>query len=74
MPAKPLREDDYPVTFTEAQWAALQRAFPDGVCDYAKPGVEQHGATPWLTYQDAKGDVVYGGRPMGPAPVSKPVR
>ena len=39
---KPLRRDDYPVTFTDAEWAQLQNAFPGGVCDYSKPGVEQH--------------------------------
>jgi hypothetical protein len=71
---KPLRKDDYPVAFTDAQWTALQKTFPKGVCDYSKPGVSQHGATPWLTYQDAQGNVVYGGKTMGPAPASKPVR
>ena len=71
---KPLRRDDYPVTFTDAQWAALQKAFPTGVCDYSKPGVDQHGATAWLTYQNAEGAVVYGGKPLGPAPGSTPGR
>ena len=54
----------------DAQWKELQGAFPGGVCDYSKPGVSQHGATAWLTYQDAKGRAIYGGRPLGPAPVS----
>jgi hypothetical protein len=70
---EPLVRDDYPVTFTDAQWAALKQAFPTGVCNYGKPGVSQRGATPWLTYQDQAGRVVYGGRPLGPAPVSTPV-
>ena len=69
---KPLRRDDYSVTFTDTQWAALQKAFPQGVCDYSKPGVGFKGATTWLTYQDAKGNVVYGGKPLGPVPVSSP--
>jgi hypothetical protein len=69
---KPLVRADYPVTFTDAQWAALQKTFPTGVCNYEKPGVAQQGATPWLTYQDQAGSVVYGGRPLGPAPVSSP--
>ena len=59
-----------PTTFTSSQWSALKTAFPHGVCDYSKPGVLQHGATPWLTYQDAGGRVVYGGRPLGAAPAS----
>ena len=67
---KPLRRDDYVLPFTDAQWTALRAAFPTGVCDYTRPGVAQHGATGWLTYQDARGGVVYGGRPLGPEPVS----
>ena len=70
---KALVRDDYPVTFTDAQWAALKKTFPTGVCDYGKAGVSQRGAAPWLTYQDPAGHVVYGGRPLGPAPVSTPV-
>ena len=38
---KPLRQSDYAVTFTAAQWARLQAAFPSGVCDWSKPGHEQ---------------------------------
>jgi hypothetical protein len=69
---KPLRRDDYPVTFTDAQWTALQKSFPGGVCDYSRPGVHQHGAVAWLTYQDGKGHVVYGGKPLGAPPTSRP--
>ncbi len=71
---KPLRRDDYPVRFTDAQWAALKKAFPGGVCDYSRPGVDQRGAIAWLSYQDARGNVVYGGRPLGPPPTSVPFR
>jgi hypothetical protein len=67
---KPLNPADYPVTFTPAQWQELQQAFPDGVCDYGRPGVNQQPTVPWLTYQDPAGGVIYGGRPMGPAPAS----
>jgi hypothetical protein len=70
---KPLRKDDYPVSFSDDQWARLQKAFPRGVCDYSKPGVNQQGATGWLTFQDANGKVVYGGTPLGPAPASRPI-
>ena len=68
---KPLVTDDYPVEFTADEWAALQQAFPTGVCNYNVRGVKQHGTTPWLTYQNGSGAVAYGGRPLGPAPVSK---
>jgi hypothetical protein len=62
------------VTFTDEQWARLQKAFPTGVCDWSKPGVEQRGALAWQTYQDANGGVIYGGTPLPPAPVSVPLR
>ncbi len=69
---KPLRHNDYPVAFTGAEWAELQQAFPTGVCDFSHPGVHQQSTIPWLTYQDARGGVIYGGQPLGPAPVSRP--
>jgi Tannase-like family of unknown function (DUF6351) len=67
---KPLRRTDFlpSVQFTDADWAQLQQAFPSGVCDWSKPGVDQRGTIPWQTYQDASGHVIYGGRPLGPAP------
>jgi hypothetical protein len=73
---KPLDRSSYGgVTFTDAQWAQLQATFPDGVCDWSKPGVGQEQPNlSWLTYQDKQGNVIYGGRPMGPAPHSKPLR
>ena len=64
---KPLRRSDYyPVEFTPDQWARLEKTFPDGVCDWSRPGVDQTGAIPWLTYKR-----VVGGRPLGPAPRSR---
>jgi hypothetical protein len=71
---KPLDRASYGTTFSDAQWAALQQAFPHGVCDWSRPGVGQQANVPWLAYQDAAGHVVYGGRPMAPAPRSEPVR
>jgi hypothetical protein len=72
---RPLARDDYaPVSFTDAEWAQLELAFPTGVCDYSRKGVAQRGAIPWLTYQDAKGRVIYGGKPLGKPPRSKRIR
>lgn len=73
----PIEDHDYAgqsfeEVFTPEQQEALKSAFPDGVCDYSKPGKAFQAAVPWLTYQDAGGDVIYGGEPMGPAPVSVP--
>jgi hypothetical protein len=68
---KPLRKDDYNVTFTDAQWSRLAKVFKNGVCDFGRPGVAQRGAIAWMTYQDAHGHVIYGGTPMGAAPRSR---
>lgn len=62
----PLDRASYDVTFTDAQFAQLQQAFPTGVCDYGKPSVAKQDAVTWLAY-----DVV-GGRELGAAPVSVP--
>jgi hypothetical protein len=68
---RPLNRADYrPVSFTDAQWAELQRAFPTGVCDWSRPGVDQRPTVAWLTYLDAHGRAIYGGRPLGPPPQS----
>ena len=72
---KPLRRSDYyPAEFSDEQWARLEAAFPTGVCDFSRPGIDQRGAIGWLTYQDADGDVIYGGRPLGPEPRSRRLR
>jgi hypothetical protein len=64
----PLKRTAYSVTFTDAQWAALQKVFPTGVCDYKKASVGFQETKTWQAY-----DVV-GGRPLGAAPVSVPFR
>jgi len=72
---KPLRRQDYyPIEFSDDQWQQLENAFPSGVCDWSRPGVDQTGAVPWRTYQDAHGNVIYGGRPLGRAPRSQALR
>ena len=62
----------YDEVFTAPQQAALEATFPDGVCDYSEPGNGFQAAVTWLRYQDADGSVIYGGAPMGPAPMSVP--
>ena len=53
---RPLRREDYaPVVFTDAQFAKLRTAFPEGVCDYTKPGVDRTPTVPWLSYADGPG-------------------
>lgn len=51
--------------FTDDQKARLAAVFPDGVCDWDKPGVGQVPVTPWLSFAAGPG-----GRPLGTAPVS----
>jgi len=68
---RPLVRSDYDfllVPLTDAEWATLQTVFPGGVCDYSKPGRGQQQAQTWLTYSDASGKVVYGGRNLPGVP------
>ena len=63
-----LDRHDYAVTFTDAQWAALEQAFPDGVCNWKeKPVGWKNHSTPWLTYEAGPG-----GKKLGHAPESHP--
>jgi hypothetical protein len=72
---KPLDRADYEgVEFTDDQWARMQAIFPEGVCDFTKPGVGRQPTSVWQTYQDARGRVIYGGKPLGPAPRSKQLK
>ncbi|HEX4703688.1 MAG TPA: DUF6351 family protein [Pseudonocardiaceae bacterium] len=52
----PLNFADYrPITFTAAEKAQLRATFPNGVCDYDRPGVgQQHPISTWLSYGDER--------------------
>jgi hypothetical protein len=64
---KPIDPADYaPATFTAAQLARLQATFPNGVCDWSRPGVGQQDAISPLTFAAGPGGV-----PLPPAPVSE---
>ena len=61
---KPLISADYaPLVFTPAQWARLQATFPDGVCDWDKPGVGQVRARSPRDYTDGPGGERLGDEP-----------
>jgi uncharacterized tannase-like protein DUF6351 len=48
---QPVNWASYPVAFTPAEKAELERAFPHGVCDYSEPGPdEEPPAGTWLNY------------------------
>jgi Tannase-like family of unknown function (DUF6351) len=64
---KPLNSVDYaPLIFTSTQWARLQATFPDGVCDWDRPGVGQQRAVSPLTFANGPG-----GERLRPAPKSR---
>jgi len=55
---KPLDRADYEAEFTPEEWSRLERIFPDGVCDWSRPGVGMGGAQrTWLSF--------------GPSPVNR---
>ena len=54
---KPVDYSDYRVEFTDAEKARLEKIFPEGVCDWNKPGVHQSVNRTWLSY--------------GPSPVNR---
>jgi hypothetical protein len=63
---KPINTADYlPATFTAQQLTRLYATFADGVCDWSKPGAEQHAPRSPLTFAAGPG-----GRPLGKAPAS----
>ena len=55
---KPLNPGDYRVVFSESEWDRLESVFPDGVCDWSRPGVAQDAPVQtWISY--------------GPSPVNR---
>src|SRR4030095_3141155 len=52
------------ITFTAAQQARLSAVFPNGVCDWGKPGIGQQNATAPLTFAAGPGGVPLGGPPV----------
>jgi hypothetical protein len=63
---KPLDASDYGgVSFSATQWGRLQTVFPNGVCDWTKPGIGQQAAASPLTFTAGPG-----GQPLPAAPVS----
>jgi hypothetical protein len=66
---KPLVFTDYTgITFTAGQQARLNTLFPNGVCDWSKPGVSQQDPAAPLTFAAGPGGV-----PLPPAPTSVPL-
>jgi hypothetical protein len=47
---KPLKPEDYKVTFSPPEWADLERAFAGGACDWSKPGQHQVDVVPFGSF------------------------
>ncbi len=60
---KPVDPSDYGVALSAAELARLNRIFPNGVCDWSKPGVNQTGVVPWASFGPAQENLVYDGSP-----------
>lgn len=56
---KPLDMSDYQVAFSAQQRARLHAIFPNGVCDWSRPGVEQLGAQPWASFGPSPENLVF---------------
>jgi Tannase-like family of unknown function (DUF6351) len=64
---KPVDPADYlPATLSAEQLVRVHAAFPEGVCDWSKPGVGQQPARSPLTFAAGPG-----GKRLGPAPRSR---
>ena len=52
---KPVNTQDYAVSFTAPEIGRLQAIFPQGVCDWTKPGIGQSEAKgeSWFTFSAA---------------------
>jgi len=47
---KPVDRKDYPVSFTDDEFARLRSIFPSGVCDFARPGAYETPVVPWASF------------------------
>lgn len=56
---KPIDPNDYAVSFTSPELTRLNRIFPNGVCDWSKPGVNQTGVLPWASFGPAPENLVF---------------
>jgi Tannase-like family of unknown function (DUF6351) len=63
---KALKRSDYQAQFSDTQWTRLKQVFPDGVCDWSKPGAGMRASMPWQSFTAGPG-----GKQLPAAPVSK---
>jgi hypothetical protein len=51
--------NDYQVNFTSAELTHLHNVFPNGVCDWSKPGVNQTGVVTWASFGPSPDNLVF---------------
>jgi len=56
---KPVDLNDYAVAFTSAELTRLHNIFPNGVCDWSRPGVNQTGVVPWGSFGPSPENLVF---------------
>jgi hypothetical protein len=56
---KPIDSGDYAVAFTSAELTRLHNIFPNGVCDWSKPGVNQTGVVTWPSFGPSPDNLVF---------------
>lgn len=56
---KPISAADYTTAPTAAQMVRLNLAFPQGVCDWTKPGVEQTKSTAWASFGPSPFNLIF---------------
>lgn len=58
-PLKPISATDYTAVLTAEQIGVLNLVFPDGVCDWSKPGVEQTKSVPWASFGPSPANLIF---------------
>jgi hypothetical protein len=56
---KPIGQRDYNVTFKPDELARLKAVFPDGVCDWSKPGVNQTPVVTWASFGPSPKNLIF---------------
>jgi hypothetical protein len=50
---------DYRVAFAQEQWERLQKVFPEGVCDWSRPGVGQRDLETWSSFGPSRDNLIF---------------
>ena len=71
VPAAPPQRADYESRLTESSGSGSTSSSRAASATSRQPGVGEQNTVGWQTYQDAKGKVIYGGKPMPAAPKAR---